>query len=74
MSHCPNNKRKGVLKMLSTKQVAELLNVSPRVVQQWCKDNKLKCIKIGKSYRIYDEALTPYKDYLNESKKEEKKE
>lgn len=59
--------------MLSTKQVAELLNVSPRVVQQWCKDNKLKCIKIGKCYRIYDEALTPYKDYLNESKKEDKK-
>lgn len=43
---------------LSTKEAAKLLNnVSPKTIVNWCKANRLKHLRIGKSYKIYKKEL-----------------
>ena len=53
--------------LLSTKEVAELLGVSPRMIQKWCKDGKLDCQKIGKNYKIFRSSLEPYEKIIKEN-------
>ena len=43
--------------LLSTKQAAEVLNVSMRAVTDLCKRGRIKSIRIGKLWRINRDAL-----------------
>jgi excisionase family DNA binding protein len=38
--------------LLTVKQAAELFQVTPQTIRRWIKSNLLKCIRIGKKYRI----------------------
>lgn len=48
-------------KFLTTKQFAEILNVSPRTITNLIKDGKIRAVVIGGSkritYRIYEKEL-----------------
>jgi len=37
---------------LTTEAIANCLAVSERVVRRWCKDERVACVKIGRSWRI----------------------
>jgi len=45
---------------LTVKEVAEILRVSPRAVQQLCQDRKIGFTKIRKGYLIPRESLDEY--------------
>ena len=55
------------MKLLTTKDIADLLKVKPITVQRMCASGELPAIKIGKSYRI-DEKEFYY--WLNKKRKE----
>lgn len=52
-------------KIYTTKQVAELLQVSVITIRRYIKSGKLKASKIGKDYRISERDI---KQLLNETK------
>jgi excisionase family DNA binding protein len=43
--------------ILSTEDVAKLLGVSQRTIQEMVRTGKLKAVKVGKRYRILDQHL-----------------
>lgn len=45
------------LEFLTPKEVAGILRVSPRTIQRWVKEGKLRAVKVGKLWRIPREAL-----------------
>ena len=47
------------MKLLSVQEAAEQLNVTTGTVYLWCKQNKIKHIRFGKTIRISPENLTP---------------
>lgn len=49
-------------KLMKTSQVAEMLSVSNRTVQNWCKSGTIKAVKVGSLYRISEEDL---EEFLN---------
>ena len=51
--------------MLTTKDVAEQLNVSEKTVRNWIDEGLLEGFKLGKNYRIEPEAV---QEFLNKSK------
>ena len=51
--------------MLTTKDVAERLNVSEKTVRNWIDEGQLEGYKLGKNYRIEPEAV---EKFLNNSK------
>ena len=54
------------MKLLTTKDIAELLKVKPITVQRMCANGELPALKLGKSYRIeeYD-----FRIWLNKKKR-----
>ncbi len=46
------------LELLTPKEVAEILRVSPRTVQRWVKEGKLRAVRVGRLWRIPSTALT----------------
>lgn len=43
--------------MLSTVEVSKILEVSPRVVQSWCKQGKINCVRVGGRYKIPEQSI-----------------
>ena len=50
--------------LFATHEVAEYLQVERTTVQRWCRSGHLRCLKIGKGWRIHREAL---EDFLKQS-------
>ena len=50
--------------LFDTQEVAEYLGVERTTVQSWCRSGYLRCLKIGKGWRIHREALD---DFLKQS-------
>lgn len=50
-------------------EAAEILGISKRVVQKWCKESKLKCIKVGGRYRIEKGAVDVFRTFDKEEEK-----
>ena len=46
--------------LLSAEDVAGYLGVGPVTVYRWCKEGSLRCIKLGKHWRIRREALEDF--------------
>ena len=46
--------------MLSVKQVAEMLSLTPRTIYKYIKSGKLKAYKIGYVWRIYEQDLEEF--------------
>ncbi len=38
--------------LLTVKEVAEALRVTPHTVRQWCRQGKIRAFKLGKEYKI----------------------
>src|ERR671921_2583285 len=49
--------------LLGAEDVARYLGVGPVTVYRWCKEGRLRCIKLGKHWRIRREAL---EDFLSQ--------
>jgi excisionase family DNA binding protein len=47
-------------KLLTPEQVAERLVVTPRVVKEWLRQGKLKGVKVGKMWRVYESDLEAF--------------
>ena len=55
---------------LTTKQVAQYLQVKPLTVYQWAKTNKIPAVKIGRIWRFKREVIDSYlEDKLKNQKK-----
>src|SRR5918995_2836313 len=52
--------------LLAATDVAGLVGVKETTVYKWCKEGKLPCLKVGKSWRIRQEAL---EDFLKSSER-----
>ena len=48
------------LKMYDIKQVAEILEISPRTVSTYIKEEKIKAMKIGGKWKVREEDLKEY--------------
>ena len=48
------------LEFLTPKEVAGILRVSPRTVQRWVKEGRLRAVRVGKLWRIPREALEEF--------------
>ena len=46
--------------LLSAEEVARYLGVGQMTVYRWCKEGRLRCIKLGKHWRIRQEALEDF--------------
>jgi excisionase family DNA binding protein len=46
--------------LLSVEAVAEYLGVGPVTIYRWCREGRLPCLKIGKSWRVRGEALEDF--------------
>ena len=46
--------------LLGAEEVGRLVGVKETTVYRWCKDGKLPCLKVGKSWRIRREALEEF--------------
>ncbi len=46
--------------LLSVDEVAAFLDVGPVTIYRWCRDGRLPCTKIGKSWRIHRSALDDF--------------
>src|ERR671910_1678673 len=55
-----------VTELLAATDVAELVGVKETTVYKWCKEGRLPCLKIGKHWRIRQEAL---EDLLRQSER-----
>jgi excisionase family DNA binding protein len=52
--------------LLAATDVAELVGVKETTVYKWCKEGKLPCLKVGKHWRVRQEAL---EDFLKRSER-----
>jgi len=52
--------------LLGVEEVSEYLGVGPVTVYRWCREGRLPCLKIGKSWRIRREAL---EDFLEQGER-----
>ena len=52
--------------LLGAEDVAELIGVKETTVYRWCKEGKLRCLKVGKHWRVRREAL---EDFLKRSER-----
>ncbi len=52
--------------LLGVEEVAEYLGVGKVTVWRWCREGRLRCLKVGKLWRVRREAL---EDLLNRSEK-----
>src|SRR5918995_1114668 len=52
--------------LLAATDVAGLVGVKETTVYKWCKEGRLPCLKVGKSWRIRQEAL---EDFLKSSER-----
>ena len=43
--------------LLSVEEVAEYLGVNPVTVYRWCREGRLPCVRIGKFWRVRQQAL-----------------
>ncbi len=43
--------------LLDVEEVAEYLGVGQVTVYRWCREGRLSCLKLGKSWRIHRDAL-----------------
>jgi excisionase family DNA binding protein len=46
----------------TTEEVAQLLKVSPRTVQYWIKQKRLRAVRIGREWRVEAHALREFMD------------
>jgi excisionase family DNA binding protein len=46
--------------ILGVEEVAEYLGVGTVTVYRWCREERLPCLKIGRSWRIQREALEDF--------------
>jgi excisionase family DNA binding protein len=46
--------------LLGVSEVAEYLGVGTVTVYRWCREGRLPCLKVGKSWRIRQEALEDF--------------
>ncbi|CAA9463552.1 MAG: hypothetical protein AVDCRST_MAG12-32 [uncultured Rubrobacteraceae bacterium] len=46
--------------LLGVAEVADYLGVGPVTVYRWCREGRLPCLKVGKSWRIRQEALEDF--------------
>ena len=59
---------------MTTKEAAELWNISVRQVQNHCKNGRIKgLLKVGTNYLIPKDAVKPIHTYVYESGKSTKK-
>ena len=54
-THLPNKP------LLRIDEVAGYVDVSPRTVRNWIKNNKVRWIKVGGTYRVYRESVVEKK-------------
>jgi excisionase family DNA binding protein len=59
-----NNNERGLV--MSVKEVAQRLNVTPQTVKIWIREHKLKATITPRGYSVSDKQL---QDYLNNHKK-----
>ena len=52
--------------LLGVEEVSAYLGVGPVTVYRWCREGRLPCLKVGKSWRIRREAL---EDFLRQSER-----
>ncbi len=52
--------------LLSVEEIAAYLGVGPVTIYRWCREGRLPCLKIGKSWRIRREAL---EDFLRQGER-----
>ncbi len=57
------------MEILTLDEVAEMLNLRVSTIRKYCREGKIPCIKIGKSYRIDKKDLIKF---LNRRKQETK--
>ena len=43
--------------LLKVKEVAEVLRVTPKTIRTWCREGKMRAIRIGKEYKILRDDL-----------------
>jgi len=61
----PANQRER--EFLSTTQAAKRVGVSPRTIQLWIADGKIKAIPIGRKYKVHFRSLLSYiETYMRE--------
>jgi excisionase family DNA binding protein len=41
-------------RLLRPREAAELLNVKPSTIVQWCRSGRLRCVKVGREWRVYE--------------------
>ena len=59
---------------MTTKEAAELWNISVRQVQNHCKNGRIKgVLKVGTNYLIHKDAIKPTYTYIYESDESTKK-
>jgi excisionase family DNA binding protein len=47
-------------KLLTTVEVGNLLNVSDELVRKWCREGKIKAIKLGKTWVIDEDNIAEH--------------
>ena len=55
--------------LLSAEEVAEYLGVKKTTVYRWCKEDRIRCLRIGKHWRLRREDL---KTFLEEAEERER--
>ena len=46
--------------LVDSEEVAEYLGVEQTTVQRWCRSGQLRCVKIGRDWRIRRDALEDF--------------
>jgi excisionase family DNA binding protein len=54
------------MELLSAEDVAELMGVKETTVWRWCREGRLPCLKVGKHWRVRQQAL---EDFLEQSER-----
>lgn len=60
MTYTESTTASSLPELLSTKQAAEVLNVSTRAVTDLCKKGRVKSVRIGKLWRVNRDALLDF--------------
>lgn len=47
-------------KLLTPKEAAEILGISPSTLMHWLRQNKLKGVKVGKYWRISEDEIREF--------------